>query len=135
MEILHVPTGVDLGPLLPKIAGYLGNISDRGSRPLDTILDELRLGEAQLHLAMENGIVCAVALTSLPIRHEGGLNCRLTACAGDGAAGWSHLVERIEQWASERGCVTMEAFARRGWKKILAPHGYVETHVILEKEL
>ena len=47
---------------------------------------------------------------------------------------WQHLIKHIEDFAGINNCDLLELVARPGWKKILKPFGYKETHVLLEKK-
>jgi len=46
---------------------------------------------------------------------------------------WQHLIKNIEDFAWQNQCDLLELVARPGWKKILKPFGYQESHVLLEK--
>ena len=47
---------------------------------------------------------------------------------------WQHLIKHIEYFAWQNQCDLLELVARPGWKKILKPFGYTESHVLLEKK-
>ena len=47
---------------------------------------------------------------------------------------WQHLIKHIEDFAWLNNCDSLELIARPGWKKVLKPFGYTETHVLLEKK-
>ena len=47
---------------------------------------------------------------------------------------WQHLIKHIEDFAWQQNCDLLELVARHGWKKILKPFGYRESHVLLEKK-
>ena len=47
---------------------------------------------------------------------------------------WQHLIKHIEDFAWQQKCDLLELVARPGWKKILKPFGYTESHVLLEKK-
>ena len=47
---------------------------------------------------------------------------------------WQHLIKHIEDFAWRQNCDLLELVARPGWKKILKPFGYTESHVLLEKK-
>ena len=47
---------------------------------------------------------------------------------------WQHLIKHIADFAWIHNCDLLELVARPGWKKILKPFGYKETHVLLEKK-
>ena len=45
-----------------------------------------------------------------------------------------HLIKHIEDFAWLNNCDSLELIARPGWKKVLKPFGYTETHVLLQKK-
>ena len=47
---------------------------------------------------------------------------------------WQHLIKHVEEFAWKNNCDLLELVARPGWKKILKPFGYTESHVLLEKK-
>ena len=47
---------------------------------------------------------------------------------------WQHLIKHIEDFAWLNNCDLLELVARPGWKKVLKPFGYTESHVLLEKK-
>ena len=44
---------------------------------------------------------------------------------------WQHLIKHIEDFAWQQNCDLLELVARPGWKKVLKPFGYTESHVLL----
>ena len=46
---------------------------------------------------------------------------------------WRHLIKHIEDFAWQNNCDLLELVARPGWKRVLKPFGYKESHVLLEK--
>lgn len=80
------------------------------------------------------GEVRAVLATELR-RYPGRRVAALVACSGAGREDWIGFLPLVEAWARAEGCAAIEAEARPGWRRVLAPHGYAATHVILEKEL
>ena len=46
---------------------------------------------------------------------------------------WQHLIKNIEKFAWQNQCDLLELVARPGWKRVLKPFGYKESHVLLEK--
>jgi hypothetical protein len=47
---------------------------------------------------------------------------------------WQHLIKHIEEFAWQNKCDLLELVARPGWKKVLKPFGYKESHILLEKK-
>ena len=46
---------------------------------------------------------------------------------------WQHLIKHIEDFAWQNNCDLLELVARPGWKRVLKPFGFKESHVLLEK--
>ena len=46
---------------------------------------------------------------------------------------WQHLIKHIENYAWQNNCDLLELVARPGWKRVLKPFGFKESHVLLEK--
>ena len=46
---------------------------------------------------------------------------------------WQHLIKHIENFAWQNNCDLLELVARPGWKRVLKPFGFKESHVLLEK--
>ena len=47
---------------------------------------------------------------------------------------WQHLIKQIEEFAWHNNCDLVELIARPGWKRVLKPFGFKESHVVLEKK-
>ena len=47
---------------------------------------------------------------------------------------WQHLIKHIEDFAWQNKCDLLELVDRTGWKRVLKPFGYKESHVLLEKK-
>lgn len=47
---------------------------------------------------------------------------------------WQHLIKQIEKFAWHNNCDLVELIARPGWKRVLKPFGFKESHVVLEKK-
>ena len=47
---------------------------------------------------------------------------------------WQHLIKQVEEFAWQNNCDLLELVARPGWKRVLKPFGYKESHVLLEKK-
>jgi hypothetical protein len=137
MLLVHVPAG-DLTEIHwsePAFMPLMENIAKRMQCKAVDLIGQIINHEVQLHVVSDEKRLRAVILTQIMLRHGGGTNCRVLACAGDGMAQWVHLIGELEAWAREQGCKIMEPFARPGWAKMLRPYGYKLAHVVLEKDL
>ena len=80
-----------------------------------------------------DGSVRAVLATELYHDISGMLCCTIRFATGKGAAGWTHLLSEIEDWARANGCQRLDMLARKGWAKHLPE--YTMSHIMLEKDL
>lgn len=97
----------------------------------DDIYDAISDSRMQLWVSI-NGKIEAACITEL-VNHPLARVCRVFLCAGEDRENWQHFIRRIEGWALENGCKSMEVPGRKGWKKVLSDYG--ETYVLLEKSL
>lgn len=96
----------------------------------DTEYDVLS-GDQLLWLAWENAILAA-ATTRLTL-NGGRKVCEIVACGGDDRDRWLPLIEQIETYAENEGCLSVRIIGRAGWERVLG--GYRREYVILEKAL
>lgn len=61
--------------------------------------------------------------------------CRVIGARGQDVDRWLALWPQFEAWAIRNGCAVMTAECRPGWKRLLAPLGFTETRLVLEKRL
>jgi GNAT superfamily N-acetyltransferase len=47
----------------------------------------------------------------------------------------THMQPHVEAWARTRGCTRLMLGGRRGWARVLEPHGFSMAGVVLTKEL
>jgi hypothetical protein len=125
-------TADDLGQWLPEVWPFLAEICRPGYYEPADIVADLEARKRQLWLA-HDGKVRAVVLTQVQADRLG--TVRVAHVAGDGLAGWLHLWGVIEAWARDMGARRIEAVARPGFERALAPFGMKKTYVTLEKAL
>lgn len=97
---------------------------------------DIRCGNALLWLAVEDEGSEITILAAASTRLQGtdaGKVCVVTACAGKQMSRWLSLIGRIEEFAKNEGCNRVRIYGRKGWLRAL--DGYVQRHVILDKEL
>ena len=99
---------------------------------LDDVESDVLSGRSLLWLAWDGQAVHAAAATVL-INSEIGKVCVITACGGAGMKRWLPLLDGIESYARDEGCVRVRIYGRKGWLRVL--DGYREKHVIMDKEI
>ncbi len=88
-------------------------------------------GSSLLWAAWED-VIHAVCVTQIQ-ETEAGRICVIQACGGRGSSSWLFLLDEIEKYARDSGCICIRLFGRRGWTRKLPD--YKARKVILEKEL
>lgn len=99
---------------------------------LEDVEADILSGRSLLWLAWADEGIQAAATTVL-INSEAGKVCVITACGGAGMKRWLPLLDGIEAYARDEGCVRVRIYGRKGWLRVL--DGYREKHVILDKEI
>lgn len=61
--------------------------------------------------------------------------CRLVLGCGKGLTNQPELLDSFCRWCKAQGCNFVEGAGRRGWERVLAPHGFARTETILRKRL
>lgn len=41
------------------------------------------------------------------------------------------LLDELKDYAQGNGCKTIEFYGREGWEKVLEPHGFEKTHIVM----
>ena len=90
--------------------------------------------EMQLWAAMEARDFIGAMLSEVLV-HPRMKETHLLAATGHNADEWTPLMPRVEDWSRQNGCSVLKATCRPGWKKLLRPLGFEETHSVVEKRL
>jgi hypothetical protein len=57
-------------------------------------------------------------------------------CGGERMEQWlPDILQALKDHARHNGCSSVEVFGRKGWERVLKPHGYTHTYTTLELEL
>ena len=97
-----------------------------------------RLSEArmQLWLIFDDDREIISVLTTEIIEYPRKTTCRIVTLGGQDLDLWvEKLLETLEEWALENGCVAMETVCRKGFIKKLEKFGYENAYTVLVKEL
>ena len=101
---------------------------------LDEVMGEIHRGDAIAWIATEGSEIRLACVTQI-IGGEYGAQCFIRHCAGIDRSDWLQYLALIELWAKGCGCASVELIGRKGWIKVLKPHGYEERAVVLRKVL
>ncbi len=89
-------------------------------------------GEMQLWIAVEDEEVIASMVTQI-VPYPAKKVLRVIAIAGEDMDKWFHFQPDLEEFAILMGCSSLEAWGRKGWKKILKD--WKDSYVVYTKEL
>lgn len=103
-------------------ARLIERVPDR-DKTLSEIYHGIRNKSFQLWAAWEHDGIKAVLITQT-YRLNGEQICSLFILAGDDMRRWFHYLPTIEEWALSKGCKAMQLVGRKGWGRVLKPHGY-----------
>lgn len=118
-----------IAPMVDQVSNIGGN-----SWYLPDVRERLEVGTLQLWLAIRAGALDAIIITD--VHHSAaGKTCSLPIVWGRDARHWGGHLDTIERWAREAGCVRLEGIGRAGWERVLAPHGWQKTAIVVEKRL
>ena len=88
--------------------------------------------EMQLWIAVEDNEVLASMVTQV-IPYPAKKVLRVIAIAGEDMDKWLHFQPDLEEFARLMGCSSLEAWGRKGWKKVLKD--WKDSYVVYTKEL
>src|SRR5262245_19509859 len=118
---------------LPYARPYLERAAQRSSEAsVAAIEGSLLAGGALLWLVWGQERLAAIVVTQL-VDTAAGRVCVIVSCAGAAMGRWLSLLERIERYAAEEGCVAVRIYGRKGWARLLP--GYTVARFILERRL
>jgi hypothetical protein len=123
-----------LNAVFPHVAHWLASVVERSGRryTLPVLVEMIARGEIQMWLIGDEK-ARGIVLTELYYAPSGLKFAAIRGAVGEGAEGWMHLIDVLEDWAAREGCVAIDALARKGWARRLPD--YKLSHVFLEKEL
>lgn len=98
----------------------------------DGFLEDCLGGDVQIWIVMEGREKLCTVLTCL-VEYHAWKAARVIGLAGKDMGSWIHMTPRVEAWAKDNGCKTIEIWGRKGWKRVHG--GYDERITVLEKEL
>lgn len=135
MTAVLVPVPPDkLAAAWPHVLPHIEKMAraTRGKLSADDFRQRIAAGEFQLWVVLRDGNRLASVLTEI-IQYPQRKVARIVGCVGRHREEWVHLLAEVQDWARSQGCVAMEAFARKGWARVIPD--FHMTHIILETDL
>jgi len=114
----------------------MGNGKSRDEMSVMDIYARLSEARMQLWLIFNDNKEIVSVLTTEIIEYPQKTMCRIVTLGGKDLDIWAEdLLETLEEWALENGCVAMETVCRKGFIKKLEKFGYENAYTVLVKEL
>ena len=114
----------------------MGNDKSRDEMSVMDIYARLSEARMQLWLIFDDDKEIISVLTTEIIEYPRKTTCRIVTLGGQDLDLWvEQLLETLEEWALENGCVAMETVCRKGFIKKLERFGYENAYTVLVKEL
>ena len=104
-----------------------------GRYSLVSVFDSLLSRDMQLWCAVEDKVIAA-AITQINVWPTGLKTASVVLVGGRDMGKWVYMMNDIEEWAAQNGCVLITASGRPGWKRVLGP-GWQQKATDLVKDL
>lgn len=124
-----------------EVTGLWPHVSDllekaqphsEGEMTTEDFFSFLVSGQMQLWVAIEQKQVIAAMVTQV-IPYPQKKVLRIIAIGGSGMDRWFPSLHRLEEFALNLGCDSLEAWGRKGWKKILTD--WSDSYIVYTKKL
>lgn len=137
MKLLPIPTDPKyLQATAPHWYPFLERIAQRSGEPVNDLLDQIGRLVVQPILAWDDEKNEATALSGIRRCFVGdSLMGDLVWMTGGNRETWQHLLDDLEHYLKEDGCIKCRAACRPGWSRFLKQRGYKMTHIFMEKNL
>jgi hypothetical protein len=123
-----------LPDIIPHVIGLIARVVEEiQEHRLETVLDMLHEGDAQLWCIVRDRKPLAIAITVIEL---GDIKkaCTIWLCAGEDVEALTRMLHgHIEPWAVSLGCGCIKIVGRKGWRKLLPD--FKTRYLILEKPL
>ena len=105
-----------------------------GRYSLDHIAHEIMIGEQHLWIVFDDDKKVISALTTKFVSYPGKRLLAGQFLGGERIMRWrDSMLETLERWAVDNNCDGMEMTGRRGFERILKPHGWTPEYTVFEK--
>lgn len=119
------------------VSGWLSAALARcaASETLADVIASLQDRTRQLWLIEKDGHTTGAVVTEV-YETQRGRTCAVPYAGGvEMPATIKVVLDTVEAWARSEGCVRLEVDGRRGWERMLKPHGWEPRLVRMAKEL
>jgi|TARA_R110000824_G_scaffold179000_1_gene359001 hypothetical protein len=105
-----------------------------GRYSIDHIEHDILSGEQHLWIVFDEDKKVTSALTTRFVSYPGKLLLVGQFLGGRDIMSWRNaMLETLERWAVDNSCDGMEMTGRRGFERVLAPHGWTPEYTVFEK--
>jgi hypothetical protein len=120
-----------------KISPHIDRANQRsGGRYSQVVVFEALLsGQMQLWTIEDETGPVGCVVTEVVTYGTGLQVCSLVVVTGKNRQEWVWTWRQIAAWAKAQGCARIESWARPGWAREMAKHGWFESHRLIEYDL
>ena len=105
-----------------------------GRYSMGHIVQEILNGDQHLWVVLDEDSKVISALTTKFVSYPGKLLLAGQFLGGEKIMRWrAPMLETLERWAIDNNCDGMEMTGRRGFEKVLRPHGWTPEYTVFEK--
>lgn len=123
----------EIDRVLPSVIHLIDSAVNRsGDLTRESVVEDLKAELSLLWLTISGDEILGITITQLR-KSPKGLQCWVILVAGHSLKNWSHLIEKIEQFAKDEGCTVLRWEGRPGWGRVFK--GYAQPYVAYEKRL
>lgn len=124
----------DVSHFWPHVSDFLEKAQPHSEGELTTedFLEFLKLADMQLWVAVRQKKVIAAMVTQI-IPYPRKKVLRIIAIGGADMDRWFRFLPKVEEFALTVGCESLEAWGRKGWKKILTD--WNDSYIVYTKKL
>lgn len=122
--------------ILDETRATLGKSVDtaHGRYSMGHIVQEILNGDQHLWVVLDEDSKVISALTTKFVSYPGKLLLAGQFLGGEKIMRWRALMlETLERWAIDNNCDGMEMTGRRGFERVLRPHGWTPEYTVFEK--
>lgn len=127
----------NLGEVLGEVGPILVRATDRsgGRWTVPDVLDHVEGGHQHLWIAFDDERIWGVVTTRFVV-YPKFKRLEIVFTAGDDLKSWMRpMLDVLERWCQDNNATGIECVGREGWTRVLAPEGFVQTYVVMEKKV
>lgn len=132
--LLRVPPE-HMSVIAPKVLPMIEAVADRSDGRWTTraLLLAIYEGRWDLWVVWDGEQIRMIVGTEVYEELSGKRFLGIRFATGSGAKQFAHMIDKLEAYASDRGCAAVDGWMRKGWARHLPE--YRLSHILLEKDI